>query len=190
MACKSLVCGLGLFGQLHRFTISSNHERIMPRLADGARRLSESLGCEVAGVTPPKRRAWIKRGVLPQSDAKMGLTELQVVELAVLEQLHALLGPGDAAVVWREAGEAIKDAIFADRLDLVVDSAWRQCRLVSSDAELAEAVATGREVRAIPLAPLVKKTRDAVRRLAVTPDPLAARSGRATDDPTQRQRGG
>jgi hypothetical protein len=172
---------------LHLFKISRNHERIMPRVADSARRLSESLGCEVAGVTPPKRRAWIKRGVLPEADAKAGLSELQVIELAVLELLHALLGPGDAGVVWRESGGAIKDAIFADRIDLVVDSAWRQCRLVSSDADLAEAVVSGRQLRVIPLAPLIKQTRDAFRRVAATSDRPASRRKRASSRGTRRQ---
>lgn len=160
----------------------------MPRVADGGRRLSESVGCEVAGLTPPKRRAWIKRGVLAKADAKAGLTELQVIELAVLELLHGVLSPGDAAVVWRDAGDVIKEAIFADRLDLVIDTAWRQCRLVSSDAELAEAVATGRQLRVIRLAPLIRQTREAFRRVAAAADSPTSRQQRATARGSRGQR--
>lgn len=160
----------------------------MPHVTDGPRRLSESLGCEVAGVTPPRRRAWIRRGVLPRANAKAGLTELQVVELAVLELLHGFLGPGDAAVVWRETSEAVKDAIFSDRLDLIVDSAWRHCRLVSSDGELADAVTTGREVRVLRLAPLISNTRDAFRRLVAGTAPLASRPRRTSARRSRDQR--
>jgi hypothetical protein len=158
----------------------------MSRVADG-RRLSESVGCEIAGVTPAKRRAWIKRGVLTHADAKAGLSELQIVELALVNLFHGLLGPGDAAVVWREAGEAIKDAILVERIDLVVDTAWRQCHLVSSDAALAEIVASGRQIRVIPLAPLVKQTREAFRRLAAANDPPASRGRRGSG---RRAKGG
>jgi hypothetical protein len=143
----------------------------MPRLTDGTRRLSEKSACEIAGITPPKRRAWIGRGVLPKVDAKSGLTELQVVELALVELLHRMLGASDAHVVWREIGESVREAVFEDRLDLVVDAGWRSSTLVRTDAELVAAVSSGRSVRVIQLAPLIKETREAFRRIAATSRP-------------------
>lgn len=140
----------------------------MPRVADSGRRLSEKLGCEIAGFAPPKRRAWIERGVLPKADAKVGLTELQVVELALVNLLHILLGPADAHVVWNEVADPVKEAVFAERLDLVVDCAWRSSTLVRTDAELAAAVSSGRPVKVIQLAPLIKETKEAFRRVAAT----------------------
>jgi hypothetical protein len=138
----------------------------MPRQPDGTHRVSERLGCDVAGVTPPKRRAWINRGVLPQVDVAAGLNELQVIELALVALLHDVLGPADALVVWREVGDLVRDVIFSERLDLVVDAAWRECRLARSDAELSRAVTGGRLVRVISLAPVIKTTRGAFRRVA------------------------
>jgi hypothetical protein len=137
----------------------------MPRSSDAIRTLSENLGCEVAGLTPQKRRAWLKRGVLLDTDISQGLTELQVIELAVVMELHALLGAGDAEVIWRESREMIRESVFVERLDLVIDAARRESTFAVSDEEVAAAVSTGRLVRVVPLAELIGKTRDAFRRL-------------------------
>lgn len=137
----------------------------MPRSSDAPRTLSESLGCEVAGLTPQKRRAWLKRGVLLDKDISQGLTELQVIELAVVMELHAVLGANDAKVIWRESRATIRESVFVERLDLVIDAARRETTFVRTNEEVAAAASTGRLVRVVPLAELIGKTREAFRRL-------------------------
>lgn len=138
----------------------------MPSASDAHRTLSENLACEVAGLTPQKRRAWLKRGVLLDKDASNGLTELQVIELAVVMEFHAALGATDAEVVWRESRDTVRANVFVDRLDLVVDAARREPTFARSDAEVAAAVSTGRLVRVVRLGELISKTRQAFQRLS------------------------
>lgn len=137
----------------------------MPRSSDTIRTLSENLGCEVAGLTPQKRRAWLKRGVLLDKDISQGLTELQVVELAVVTELHNVLGASDAEVIWRDSRETIRQNVFVERLDLVIDVTRRESTFARSDQEVAAAVSTSRLVRVVPLAEPIRKTREAFRRL-------------------------
>lgn len=153
-------------GRRTGFSICINREYIVPEAHDGTRqRLSEKVSCEIAGVTPPKRRAWLKSGVPLDNDVDSGLTELQVVELAIVQRLHQLLGPGDARVVWGEVRTTIGECLMLERLELVVDAARREPILVSSSDALVRVAATGRLIRVIPLAPLIKETVEAFRRM-------------------------
>jgi hypothetical protein len=164
------------------FGNSRNHEEIVPARADDRKTLPESLACEVAGLAPPKRRDWVKRGVLdhPLKDAQ--LRELQVVELAVVRELHDVLGPRDATVVWKEIRESLRESVMADELFVVVDVAYREATLATSPEEVAAAVTTSRAVRVLTMGDLVQRVRAAFSRLAGTARRGDQTTGSATQD--------
>jgi hypothetical protein len=131
---------------------------------DARPRLSESLACGIGCLTPQKRRAWVKRGVLPDWDAKGGFTELQVIQITVVRVLHDALGPHGAKVAWSEIEKDLLQGILQPRLDLVIDVDRLRCHLVRSDQELALAVRTTVCLRVIPLAEEIAEARLAFQR--------------------------
>lgn len=155
----------------------------MPRRPDVAA-LPENVACDIAGITPSKRKDWVKRGLVVQPRTKAKLTEMQVVQLAVVEALHESLGPRDAGVVWKELQQLLSDRIPVGALDVVVDLGYREVTLATDHAALAEAVRTGRAVCVVPLRQLVDRVREAFRRVASAP------SGPADDTVVRRGREG
>src|SRR5207237_1347528 len=82
---------------------------------------------------------------------------------------HDLLGPTDAAVIWRESREELRTRLLNPYLDLVIDARYREVVLVTDPSELAVAARTAQLIRVVPLAPLVARLRASFRRL-VGPD--------------------
>jgi hypothetical protein len=140
----------------------------MPGRSDGTV-IAENLACEIAGLSPSQRRHWVKRGLLDQPLTEAKLSELQVVELALVRELHELLGPRDGGIVWQELQKALASRIPVGNLDLVVDLGYREVTLVGEVAALADAVRTSRPVRVIPIGPLVTRVRGAFGRVASAP---------------------
>jgi hypothetical protein len=137
----------------------------MPRQSDGKPTLGVTVACEIAGLAPSKRRDWVEKGVLDQPLTAAKLSELQVVELALLRELHDDLGPKDAAVVWSASRDLLLGGLLAPHLDLVVDLGYREAVVVTDASALADAVRTGRPVKVLPLAALTRRVRDAFRRM-------------------------
>lgn len=140
----------------------------MSQPPDRPRTISESLACEIAGLSPPKRRQWVERGTLDQPARDVQLTELQVVELAVLRELHDIFGPRDAAVLWAELHEPLRDHLLQPTIDVVVDTGYREVALATSDTELARHARSGRPIRVLSIGPLVQHCRDAFRRMSAS----------------------
>jgi hypothetical protein len=138
----------------------------MPTPPDGAS-LGVTVACEIAGLAPSKRQDWVKKGVLDQPLKAVQLSELQVVELALLRELHDHLGPKDAAAVWREARVPLIDALADSQLDLVVDLGYREAVVVTGAVALAEAVRTGRALKVLLLAEVAHRVQEAFRRMTV-----------------------
>jgi hypothetical protein len=148
----------------------------MPRRSD-ASVIAENLGCEIAGLTPAKRRDWVKKGLLDQPTSRSKLSELQVVHLALVRELNNLLGPRDGGIVWLELKKLLTDRVPAGDLDLVVDLGYREVTLVSDRDAIGDAVRTTRPIRVIPLGPLITRVREAFRRVAASPTGRAAKRG-------------
>src|ERR1044072_6239588 len=98
----------------------------MAEPSDRQRTISESLACEIAGLSPQKRRQWVDRGMLDQPARDARLTELQVIELAVLRELHDVLRSRDAPIIWGELRESIRGQLLQRTLDVVVDTGYRE----------------------------------------------------------------
>jgi hypothetical protein len=129
------------------------------------RLLSDRLACEIAGLEPPKRRAWAKKGLLKPSSAKDGMTERETIELAVVRELHDFLAPRDAAVAWAQIEDALPEHLLSPYLDLVFDVGYREAILAARPPELPEAVRTTRVIRVIPLATLIQRVRESFLRM-------------------------
>jgi hypothetical protein len=140
----------------------------MPTAPD-ASTLAENLACHIAGLTPQKRRDWVKKGLLDQVSTSARLTELQVVQLALVRELHDVLGARDAGVVWIELRKQLEARLPVGRLDVVVDLGYREVTLVSVQEDLVQAVRTGRAICVIPIDDLITRVREAFRRLAEAP---------------------
>src|SRR4051794_12218962 len=107
--------------------------------------LNEALACDVAGIAPAKRKDWINRGLVDQPLTGAQLSELQVVELALVQELHHELGPRDGGVAWMQLRVLLKDRLPTGELDLVFDNRFRKVALVSSPDDLSAAVRTKRQ---------------------------------------------
>jgi hypothetical protein len=138
--------------------------------------LNESVACEVAGITPAKRKDWVKRGLVEQPATGARLGELQVLELALVQELHHLLGPSNGSVAWRQLQELLNTRLPAGQLDLVFDHRFRKVTLAACPSQVADAVRTKRPMSVIPLAELIGNVREAFRRLALAPTAPARRS--------------
>lgn len=134
----------------------------MATSSDTRPRLSESLSCSIAGLTPSKRRAWVNRGVLPKWDAKAGFSELQVIHLSVVRILQDVLGPHDGKVAWNKIGDEVLENVLQPRLDLVVVTDRPRCALARDDRELSDAVRCSRSLWVIPLADEIAEVRSSV----------------------------
>jgi hypothetical protein len=148
----------------------------MPQRSD-APLIAENLACEIAGLTPSKRRDWVKKGLLDQPTSKSKLSELQVVHLALVRELNHLLGPRDGGIVWLELKKLLAGRVPAGDLDLVVDLGYREVTLVHDRDAIGDAVRTTRPIRVIPLGPLITRVREAFRRVAPSSAGRAAKPG-------------
>lgn len=133
--------------------------------------IPENLACEIAGLAPSKRRDWVKKGLLDQPTTKAKLSELQVVHLALVRELHDQLGPRDGGIVWLELQQLITERLPVGHFDIVVDLGYREVRIVTDANEIPRLVRTGRALRVIPLADLVGRVREAYRRVAASKEP-------------------
>jgi hypothetical protein len=137
----------------------------MPSRVD-ATVIPENLACEIAGLAPSKRRDWVKKGLLDQPTTKAKLSELQVVQLALVRELHDVLGSRDGGVIWLEVQRQLASRVPVGHLDVVVDLGYREVALVSEADGLSPAVRTTRAVRVIPMEDLISRVREAFRRVA------------------------
>jgi hypothetical protein len=163
---------------------------MVPNVSDRTPVLPESLACEVAGLAPSKRRDWVKRGLLRQPLKGARLRDLHVIELAVVRELHDVLGPRDAGLAWREVREQFRDTVPSSGLAIVVDLGYREAVLVSTDEELVRAVSTTRPVQVIPLGELIERVRAAVTRLGKTARAPSRRARSSGSRSTSRTRPG
>jgi hypothetical protein len=160
----------------------------MSQRSDRPRTISESLACEIAGLSPPKRRQWVERGTLDQPARDVQLTELQVVELAVLRELHDVFGPRDAAALWGELHEPLREHLLQPTIDIVVDTGYREVALATSDTALARHVRTGRPIRVLSVGALVQRCRDAFRRMSAdAPRQPSSRTGQETHEGSSKR---
>jgi len=142
--------------------------------------ISENLACEIAGLTPQKRRDWVKKGLLEQPTTNAKLSELQVVQLALLRELHDVLGSRDAGLAWSELRKQLSGRLPVGELDVVVDLGYREVTLVADPAALPATVRTKRPICVIPVEELLTRVRAAFRRVtSAGPSPSGAEGSSA-----------
>jgi hypothetical protein len=130
--------------------------------------IPEKVACEIAGLAPSKRRDWVNKGLLDQPTTQAKLSELQVVHLAIVRELHDLLGPRDGGIVWLELHERLATEVPVGHWDIVVDLGYREVVLVTDPKEIPTIVRTGRAVCVIPLGEVVTRVGQAFKRVAAS----------------------
>jgi hypothetical protein len=152
--------------------------------------LPEAAALALCGIKRPTWTGWSDQGIVARpSDGAYGLDD--VIRVALLSALRAVLGVDDMAAAWRGmTSGGIADEVIQlaptieedDRLDLVIEPESGRVQLAKDDRALAQAVRHPLAPRAVivisPAAELHRVVAGFANRARSGPRPKARRRGR------------